>query len=74
MPAPLRRRGIATALMKETIKAIGKENILLGINAYGDMSYDKLKEFHTRFGFKDMGDGIMLREGVSHFDVPNSIR
>jgi GNAT superfamily N-acetyltransferase len=54
VPEKIRNRGIATELMNELVDWADLEeiNILLDINPYGDMSYNDLKKFYKKFGFK----------------------
>lgn len=53
VPKEIRNKGIATQMMNELIKKSDEKqiNLILEINAYGDLNEDKLKEFYGKFGF-----------------------
>lgn len=57
------RQGRGNFLMKELCKILDRRkiNVLNGINAYGDMSYDNLKKFYLKYGFKENKDGGLHR-------------
>ena len=66
----LRNRGIGTALIRKVV-AFCKENgitLFTGINPYGDLNYEQLKQFYLKNGFsvgtrEDML--VILKEGDS---------
>ncbi len=59
-----RGRGIATQLLGEVAKWAdqNKINIFLGINPYGDLDLAQLIQLYSKFGFKLIGEDIMIRE------------
>jgi GNAT superfamily N-acetyltransferase len=63
VPPNIRNMGIATKLMKQAIKWADDEHIeiLLEINSYGDLTYDRLLKFYQKFGFKFNKNKILIR-------------
>lgn len=62
---PVRGRGIATKLMEALVeKADEKQiNVVLEINAYGDLNRDELEVFYGKFGFnKSNIEGLYVRQ------------
>lgn len=68
VPKPCRQQGIATALMEEFCGYVDHNRLSaeLGINPYGDMSYEQLAAFYGKYGFKEVEDpeytGLFIRE------------
>ncbi|AMM44963.1 acetyltransferase [Bacillus phage SP-15] len=62
VPKKIGNRGIATKLIQKLIE-VSETNLLLEINAYGDVSEKKLREFYLKFGFEPAKDlpGLYVR-------------
>lgn len=58
-----RNKGEGTLLLKEMRKIQDENNfiILLGINAYGDLNTEQLRQWYTKYGFKTIKENMMLR-------------
>jgi len=68
VPAPFRRRGIATRLMGEVLEDADNEEVWLAlwVNPYGDMTAEQLVDWYKRLGFEpasgaDDDAGCMVR-------------
>jgi len=50
----IRNKGCATALMQRVVKWADQEKttIILDINSYGDLDYNRLLTFYLKYGFK----------------------
>jgi len=60
VPAPMRNKGMATALMQTLVECLDRyqQHVLLEINAYGDLTVEQLEKFYSKFGFvKDSNHG-----------------
>jgi GNAT superfamily N-acetyltransferase len=63
----LRRKGVATALMKAVCKKVDEEglDIILYINSYGDLNESELEAFYKKFGFELGTDCYLFRKHSS---------
>lgn len=54
-----RHKGFGTVLLKKLLKIIKERHLVLqlDINPYGDMDYDQLEKFYTKYGFEKVVDG-----------------
>lgn len=62
VPPEHRRKGIATAMMKEICEQADQQDVklMLELAPYGEMTKDELREFYMKFGFRSFG-GFMKR-------------
>ena len=62
----VRNRGIATALMKKLTGIMDNKvmDLILEVNAYGDLDHDKLVQFYQSFGFvaSEKHKGLYVRK------------
>lgn len=63
-----RGNGFAHILMKEMLKIIDlrKIDIMLDINAYGDLNHKQLLKFYQKYNFKLNSDNSLTRKGITN--------
>lgn len=63
-----RNQGIGTAIFKTFIEYADKMGYYLdlGINPYGDLTYDQLQKFYEKFGFTEIEEGLFFRVPNTH--------
>lgn len=61
----LRGNGIASKILNELLKFMrnNKYNLLCEINPYGDLSYNQLKDWYIRHGFKELNNNLLIYKG-----------
>lgn len=69
VPTTFRNKGHATALMQEVVAWFDENecDIVLDINAYGDLDLDQLIKFYSKFGFTRTPDRPRKNQMVRFF-------
>lgn len=63
LKAKVEGEGEGTKLMTRLVQILDEKQITVvnGVNPYGSMSMDELKDFYRKYGFEDIGNDIMIR-------------
>ena len=63
LKAKVEGQGEGTKLMERLVQILDEKKITVvnGLNPYGSMSMDELKDFFKKYGFEDIGNDTMIR-------------
>jgi len=63
LKAKVEGQGEGTRLMDRLVQILDERKITVVniLNPYGSMGMDELKDFYRKYGFKDIGNDIMIR-------------